>query len=60
MLGLTKEARMPELIDDHAAIATAVKQGHTEKAVELGLIHLSRLDETIKTIHENNPNYFEP
>ena len=60
MLGLSKEDRMPELVDDHRAIAEAVKAHDADRAVELGMLHLSRLDETIERITATNANYFEP
>lgn len=60
MLGLAKEDRMPQLVEDHAAIAAAVKANDPERAVELGMAHLSRLDETIEHIMATNVSYFEP
>lgn len=60
MLGLSKESRMPELLEDHRAIAEAVKNNDPETAIKVGLFHLSRLDETIESISETNANYFEP
>ena len=59
MLGLAKEDRMPELVEDHRAIADAVKNHNAEKAVEIGMLHLSRLDETIKGITATKASYFE-
>lgn len=59
MLSLAKEQRMPDLIDDHTKIAQAVIAHDTEAAVAAGLLHLSRLDETIETIIATNANYFE-
>jgi len=59
MLGLAKEQRMPELIDDHRKIAEAVIAHDASAAVSAGLLHLSRLDETIETIIATNANYFE-
>ncbi|WP_045390399.1 GntR family transcriptional regulator [Falsirhodobacter sp. alg1] len=59
MLGLSKEDRMPLLIDDHTAIATHIKAGEPEKAVEAGKLHLSRLDYTIESIRERNAAYFD-
>lgn len=59
LLSLSKEARMPELIEDHLLIATMVKTGQAEKAAEAGAMHLSRLDITIDTIKVRNPDYFE-
>lgn len=59
MLGLAKEQRMPELIEDHRKIAKAVIAHDAKAAVAAGLLHLSRLDETIETIVATNANYFE-
>ncbi|RGP35536.1 GntR family transcriptional regulator [Pseudotabrizicola alkalilacus] len=60
MLGLSKEDRMPELVQDHRAIAEAVKANDPVRAVEIGMLHLSRLDKTIERISVTNANYFEP
>jgi DNA-binding GntR family transcriptional regulator len=60
MLGLSKEARMPELVADHRSIAEAVKANDPERAVRMGMLHLSRLDETIARISATNANYFDP
>ncbi|MEO0911792.1 MAG: GntR family transcriptional regulator [Pseudomonadota bacterium] len=59
MLGLSKEHRMPELVEDHRAIAEAVRRNDAERAIEAGMLHLSRLDETIERISATNANYFE-
>lgn len=59
MLGLEKEQRMPELLEDHKAIAKAVMDHDAETAIEAGMKHLSRLDITIERITETNANYFE-
>lgn len=59
-LGLSKEDRMPELVEDHRQIAEAVKENDPDRAVEIGMHHLARLDETIERITETNANYFEP
>jgi len=59
MLGLSKEDRMPELVEDHRKIAEAVKSHQPEAAVDLGMLHLSRLDETIERISATNAGYFE-
>jgi DNA-binding GntR family transcriptional regulator len=58
-LGLAQENRMPQLVEDHEAIARAVKAGDAEAAVKAGMLHLSRLDATIEAISETNANYFE-
>ncbi|MGB4826265.1 MAG: GntR family transcriptional regulator [Paracoccaceae bacterium] len=60
MLGLSKEDRMPLLVADHRAIAEAVKSHDPERAVEVGMRHLSRLDETIEQISQTSATYFEP
>ncbi|QHQ35415.1 GntR family transcriptional regulator [Algicella marina] len=60
VLGMAKESRMPELLADHRIIADAVKAQKPEEAVAAGVLHLSRLDETIDRISTNNANYFEP
>lgn len=60
LLSLSKEQRMPELVTDHRAIAEAIKTHDAERAVEVGMMHLSRLDETIAHISANHANYFDP
>jgi DNA-binding FadR family transcriptional regulator len=60
MLSLSKEDRMPLLLEDHAAIAKMVTKGDAQGAVEAGMLHLSRLDATISAISSMNPSYFEP
>ena len=57
-LGLEKEQRMPKLLEDHTAIANAVKAHDSATAIEVGMLHLSRLDDTIQRITETNANYF--
>lgn len=59
MLSIAKEERMPMLLEDHTRIANAIKAGDSETAVSSGVIHLSRLDETIDRIRIENPYYFE-
>ncbi|MEM6373087.1 MAG: GntR family transcriptional regulator [Pseudomonadota bacterium] len=59
-LSLSKVDRVPELIDDHRAIAAAVKANDEDAAVACGLRHLSRLDRTIEQISVTNANYFTP
>jgi DNA-binding GntR family transcriptional regulator len=60
MLSLAKEDRMPQLLDDHRAIALAVSTGNETDAVDVGMVHLSRLDATISAISSNNADYFDP
>ncbi|SFR45717.1 GntR family transcriptional regulator [Litoreibacter janthinus] len=59
MLSLSKEDRMEQLLEDHRAIADRVKAGDAHGAVEVGMVHLSRLDATIDAIFERNPDYFD-
>ncbi|MEP4474167.1 MAG: FCD domain-containing protein, partial [Lentilitoribacter sp.] len=59
-LGLAKEDQMPELIADHYQIAKAVENHDADGAVNAGMKHLSRLDETIKHISAQNADYFDP
>ena len=59
-LGLSKEQRLPNLMKDHKRIADAIKAHDADSAVEIGMFHLSRLDETIERITATNANYFEP
>lgn len=51
---------MQQLIDDHLAIAEAIKAHDAHAADRAGMVHLSRLDETIRTIHATSGAYFEP
>lgn len=59
VLALSKETRMPELIEDHRKIAAAIKANDAQAAIDAGMRHLSRLDETIEKISRTNANYFE-
>ncbi|MEM9583388.1 MAG: GntR family transcriptional regulator [Pseudomonadota bacterium] len=60
ILGRDKDQRLPDLLDDHRAIAEAI-QSHEEKAaVAACVVHLSRLDQTIERILASNANFFEP
>ena len=60
VLSLSKENRMPELVMDHRAIAQAIENHDPDKAIEVGMHHLSRLDDRIEEITVTNANYFEP
>ena len=59
LLGLANESRMPELIADHAEIARLIKMGHGQAAIEVGQLHLARLDSTIEAIKQEHPGYFD-
>ncbi|MBU2956057.1 GntR family transcriptional regulator [Paracoccus sp. 1_MG-2023] len=60
LLSLSKEDRMQQLIDDHLAIADAIRAHDAQAAAKTGMLHLSRLDETIRTIKATSGAYFEP
>lgn len=60
MLGLSKEQRMPQLLQDHVDIAQGVKQGKPEDAVAAGMKHLARLDKTISAIAAEHAEYLDP
>ncbi|KUP94705.1 GntR family transcriptional regulator [Tritonibacter horizontis] len=60
LLSLSQKNRMPQLAADHRAIAEAVQDNDEARAVAAGVLHLSRLDETIEQICVSNANYFEP
>ncbi|SFA95809.1 transcriptional regulator, GntR family [Poseidonocella pacifica] len=59
MLSLSRESRMPDLLLDHEEIAERVIAGDAAGAMEAGLRHLSRLDETIAAIFASNAGYFD-
>lgn len=59
MLSISKEDRMPTLLEDHTDITDAIKAGDTEAAIQSISVHLSRLDETIERIQREHPTYFE-
>lgn len=58
MLAQEKEQRLPDLVEDHRAIADAVIHHDADAAIQAGMVHLSRLDETIEWIKATNANYF--
>lgn len=60
ILSLSKEDRMPSLLDDHARIAEAVGAGDAVLAAEIVTLHLARLDATIAAISRTNADYFDP
>lgn len=60
LLGLSREDRLSLLLQDHQAIAEAIKQGDGETGVAAMALHLSRVDETIASISASTPEFFEP
>ena len=59
VLSLSNEDKMPDLVSDHQRIADAVKANNSIDAIEEGILHLARLNETIANIYEKNANYFD-
>ena len=59
VLSLTAEDGMMDLIDDHETIIAQLKDKDAEGVSETIRKHLSRLDDTIKDIHEKHSSYFE-
>jgi len=47
------------LVEDHRAIAEAIINHDADAAIKAGVLHLSRIDETIARISVTNENYFE-
>lgn len=61
VLGLTlttEDNRLDQLLADHTAIAEAVLNNNEKAALEAGMLHLSRLDETINKIRKEHAEYF--
>ncbi|WP_146343832.1 GntR family transcriptional regulator [Phaeobacter marinintestinus] len=56
-LGRASEAAL--LLEDHRALAHALKAGNTDDATAIIRQHLGRLDDTITEIHQKHSDYFE-
>lgn len=59
VLGLSRNERLEQLLDDHINIVQYVSDNDEEGAVKVGMLHLSRLDTTISVIREENSDYFD-
>ena len=59
MIQSTQDDRLSELVSDHDEIGKQIKAGNGQKAVDAGMLHLSRLDGTIEKILNDHPEYFE-
>lgn len=59
VLGLSHDEKLDELLKDHTDIVHMVSKNDEAGAVKAGMFHLSRLDSTIKTIHQENADYFD-
>ena len=58
VLGLSRDDRLGQLLDDHTEIAEMISSNNEDGAVTAGVKHLSRLDATIKTIRDENSDFF--
>lgn len=59
LLALAKDDRMPQLLADHEAIASAIRASDPALAYETGMHHLAQLDSTLDQITRDNASYFE-
>lgn len=59
VLSLTAEDGMSDLIDDHEMLIMQLKRKDAEGVSETIRKHLSRLDDTIRDIHEKHSSFFE-
>jgi DNA-binding GntR family transcriptional regulator len=59
VLGLARNERLDQLLDDHLSIVQYVSDNDEEAAVKAGMLHLSRLDSTITVIREEHADYFD-
>ena len=59
VLGLSRNEKLDQLLEDHMNIVQTVAENDESGAVNAGMHHLSRLDETIKTIHQEHADYFD-
>lgn len=59
VLGLVRDERLDQLLDDHIAISNGVANNDEESAVKAGMLHLSRLDATINAIKVEHADYFD-
>lgn len=59
VLSLRKSDESHAILDDHCAIADALKARSPELAREAVRKHLGRLDDTIQEIHAHHSDYFE-
>lgn len=57
-LSLAQNERLELLLNDHISIAEMIRNNDEQGAVDIGMLHLSRLDDTIAAIREQNSDYF--
>lgn len=59
VLGLARDERLDQLLDDHSQIAQLIADKDEDGAAKAGMLHLSRLDATINAIREEHADYFD-
>ena len=59
VLGMTGDERLEQLLDDHISMAQMIADNDEQGAVDVGMLHLSRLDNTLILIREENADYFD-
>ena len=58
-LSLARESEATTLLEDHIALADALRTKSVERALAITRQHLGRLDSTIEEIHLTHADYFE-
>lgn len=59
VLSLKGTSEMADLINDHARILDCLAQGDAAQLEQVLRLHLSRIENTIKTVRNIHPGYFE-
>ena len=59
VLGLARDDRLDQLLQDHTNIVEFVSNNDEDGAVKAGMLHLSRLDSTLNAIRSENSDYFD-
>lgn len=59
VLSFGREREAVTLLSDHEQLISAIEQRSVDTAADIVRTHLSRLDETIISIHESHAEYFE-
>ena len=59
VLSLSQNDRLDLLLEDHMLIADRVKAKDVAGAAEIGMLHLTRLDDTIAVIRTEHADYFD-
>lgn len=59
VLSLGRQSEATTLVEDHQAVADALRAGSVDQAMAATRQHLSRLDDTITDIHKSHSEYFD-